>query len=121
MGFFVMNISKIDNETLRGKARDLDNIFNVYVVGYLTLAVCYGVNEFFRFIHNQYFFTSILVVLWLIMKPTILFFVIQIKNILRQKWLILALVTLFLPFGELLSANVVIRNVVELLTKDENN
>ena len=114
-----MNVSEIDKELLKGKARILNDVFNGYLVCYLMLAVCYGANQIFKFAQNEYFFASVLILLCVIMKPIILFLTIQIKSIMKQQWWMLGLVTLFLPFGEFLSANIVVRNVVELLTQEE--
>ena len=64
---------EFNKELLKENTRYLNNIFNFYLVCYFALAACYGANKIFQYAHNEYFFASILVVLWLIMKPIILF------------------------------------------------
>lgn len=114
-----MKNSEINKESLKTKGRYLNNLFNFYLVFYFILAACYGTNIIFKFIHSEYIFTFILIIMWIVMKPIILFLIIQIKNLMNQRWWLLGSMVLLLPFGEILAANIVIRNVVELLTNEE--
>ena len=110
---------EIDKEFLKQKAKYLNNVFYAYICFYLLLALGYGINSFTHFLKSDYFFSTVLIVLWIILKPIILYFIVRIKIAMRQGWVLLGAITIFVPFGELLTANIVIRNVVELLSKDE--
>lgn len=113
-------ISAENKESLRNKAKALNNIFNTYLVCYFVLAIFYISNRFFHFNSDEYHYAKILIILWLIMKPIIVFFIIQIKSLLNQSWAVSILVALFIPFGELLTANIAIRTTVDFLSKEED-
>lgn len=104
---------------LKRKARLLNDVFNVYICLYLLLAVFYGANSILSFAKQEYIFAFILVLLWFFMKLIILLLIINIKNKLNQGCILLGTMTILLPFGELLAATVVVRQVVEFLSGDE--
>ncbi len=114
-----MNNLEIKKNLIKKEAKRLNNLFNFYLIIYFILAIGYGMNAVFHFISYQYSFAFILFFLCLIMKPMILYSIAKINNLMNRTWWSLGLITLFLPFGEVLSANIMIRKSIELLTKDD--
>lgn len=112
-------ISAENKEILRNKAIILNNIFNVYLVSYFIIAGFYILNRMLHFTNDEYFCAKVLLFMWIIMKPLIIFFVYRIKVLLRRPFVFWVLIAVFIPFGELLTANITVRNAVEFLTEDE--
>ncbi len=110
----------IDLEDLKYQSKKLDLLISFYGKFYLILMIFYLLNKKFVIIKFEYFSAVMMLIFWIIMKILMLKSMFQIRQILGKRSFVPIVLSIILPFGELLfSARLVrqVENYVDALPK----